>query len=156
MIAHVSLPAENCRHVAEVLATMLGGGALRFPPGGPAAWNCWSRTNDFQIVVTPSMHVIVPGPAEQMWVERPELLPAKRAYESHFAMAVERSALEIVELSLAAGWHARICSRGGLFEVVEVWVENAYLVEVLDPAQMANYRRSMTVENWKRAFALGA
>jgi hypothetical protein len=156
MIAHVSLPAEDCRHVAEVLAAMLNGGAVRFPPGGPDAWNCWSRANDFQIVVTPRGNVMVAGPTEQVWVTRPKPPSAELAYESHFAMAVERPASEVVELARTAGWHARICSRGGFFELVEVWVENAYLVEVLDPAQVADYRRSMTVENWKRAFGLEA
>jgi hypothetical protein len=60
-----------------------------------------------------------------------------------------------VALAHAAGWHARICNRGGLFHVVEVWVENAYRVECLDPTQLADYRRSMTVDNWKRTFGLG-
>jgi len=155
MIAHVSLPADDCAHVAKVLSDMLGGGALRFPPGGPEAWNCWSRNNDFQIVVTPRGNVMVAGPTEHGWASRPKEPAAERAHESHFAMAVERSAAEIVELAQAAGWRALVCNRGGFFELVEVWVENAYLVEVLDPNQLADYRRSMTVENWKRAFGLG-
>lgn len=37
MIAHVSMPADDCAHVARTLAAMLDGGALRFPPGGPDA-----------------------------------------------------------------------------------------------------------------------
>jgi hypothetical protein len=152
VIAHVSMPADDCAHVAKVLAQMLDGGALRFPPGGPNAWNCWSRTNDFQIVVTPRGQVMVEGPKEQIWVSR-ETVSNDRACESHFAMAVERSAAEIVALAQAAGWSARICNRGGMFDLVEVWVEGSYLVEVLDPAQLADYRRSMTSENWKRAFA---
>jgi hypothetical protein len=146
------MPADDCAHVAKVLAQMLDGGALRFPPGGPNAWNCWSRTNDFQIVVTPRGQVMVEGPKEQIWVSR-ETVSNDRACESHFAMAVERSAAEIVALAQAAGWSARICNRGGMFDLVEVWVEGSYLVEVLDPAQLADYRRSMTSENWKRAFA---
>jgi len=144
----------DCATVARVLAEMIGGGALRFPPGGPDAWNCWSRANDFQIVVTPCGQMMVEGPHEQIWVGREAPRDGARAYESHFAIAVDRSAVEIVELSLAAGWHARVCNRGKLFDVVEVWVENAYLVEFLDPAQMADYVRTMTVDNWKRAFGL--
>ena len=153
MIAHVSMPADDCALVAKVLAQMLDGGALRFPPGGPNAWNCWSRTNDFQIVVTPRGQVMVEGPKEQIWVSR-DTASNNRACESHFATAAERSAAEIVALAQAAGWHARICNRGGMFDVVEVWVEGCYLVEVLDPMQLSDYRRSMTTENWKRAFAL--
>ena len=153
MIAHVSMPADDCGVVARVLADMLGGGALPFPPGGPDAWNCWSRANDFQIVVTPRGHVMVPGPEEQAWVARARR-HGDEACESHFAMAVERTAAEIVAMAQAARWRARVCRRGNLFDVVEVWVENAYLVEVLDPSQMADYRRTMTIDNWKRAFGL--
>jgi hypothetical protein len=149
LIAHVSLPARDCAHVAAVLADLMDGGALRFPPGGPDAWNAWSRANDLQIVVTPRGHVMVPGPDEMAWVAR----GGGEAWESHFALCVERSAEDILEIARRAGWLARVCDRGGFFHVVEVWVENAYLVEVLDPAMAAEYTRSMTVENWKRAFA---
>lgn len=38
MIAHASLPADNPRRVAEVLAEIMGGEALPFPPGGESAW----------------------------------------------------------------------------------------------------------------------
>jgi hypothetical protein len=151
VIAHVSLPADDCELVAKVLARMLDGGALRFPPGGPSAWNCWSRDNDFQIVVTPRGQVIVEGPTEQVWVERPRSA-RDRASESHFAIAVPLDAADIVALAHRAGWRARICNRGGLFDLVEVWVENAYLVEVLDPSQLADYRRSMTPESFQRVF----
>ena len=154
MIAHVSLPAANCAQVAEVLAEIMEGGAVRFPPGGPEAWNCWSKDNDFQIVVTPCGQLMVSGPVEQTWEARASASDGARAYECHFAIAVSRSALEVVSIASAVGWQARVCSRGGFFEVVEVWVENAFLVEVLDPAQLAAYRCSMTVANWKRAFGL--
>lgn len=151
MIAHVSMPADDCELVAKVLAEMMGGGALRFPPGGPDAWNCWSRDNAFQIVVTPRGHVMLPGPEEQVWApcER-----ANRACESHFAIAVPLEAPSVIELAHREGWKARICNRGSMFDLVEVWVENAYLVEVLDPSQLDDYKRTMTVAEWKRAFAL--
>jgi hypothetical protein len=152
MIAHVSMPADDCALVANVLADMMNGGALRFPPGGPSAWNAWSRENDFQIVVTPRGHVMVEGPDELAWTSGGGR--GERASETHFAIAVDRPAAEIVALARAAGWHARVCNRGGFFDLVEVWVENAYLVEVLDPGQLSDYQRAMTVENWKRSFGL--
>ena len=154
MIAHVSMPADDCAKVAGVLAQMLQGGAVPFPPGGPNAWNAWSKRNDFQIVVTPRGQVMVEGPEEQVFVARQGKRADDRACESHFAIAVERSAAEILALAEAAGWHARVCNRGGMFSLVEVWVENAYLVEVLDPEQMADYRSSMTLETWKRVFGV--
>jgi hypothetical protein len=105
-------------------------------------------------VVTPRGNVMLAGPKEQIWVSRSRR-DDDRACESHFAMASPRGAEEIVALAQSAGWHARVCDRGGLFDIVEVWVENAYLVEVLDPPQLARYRRAMTVDNWKRAFGSG-
>ena len=148
LIAHVSLPATDCARVARVLAEMMDGGALRFPPGGPDAWNAWSRENDLQIVITPRGNVMVPGRDEMVW----EPGPSPAAWETHFALCVDRPAEEVLAISARAGWQARICNRGGFFHVVEVWVENAYLVEVLDPAFAAEYRRSMTVENWRKVF----
>jgi hypothetical protein len=151
LIAHVSLPAADCARVAAVLAEMLEGGALRFPPGGPDAWNAWSKANDLQIVVTPRGHVMVPGPDEMVWTKG----ATAAAWETHFALCVERPASEVLDIAARAGWQARLCDRGGFFHVVEVWVENAYLVEVLDPSFAAEYRRSMTVENWQRVFGRG-
>src|SRR5690349_17660817 len=84
--------------------------------GGRRAWSGGSSRNDCQIVGTPSGQCMVEGPAEQLWESR-ETREHGRAYESHFAMAVERSASEILELSRAAGWHARVCSRGGFFDL---------------------------------------
>lgn len=105
-------------------------------------------------MVTPRGRVIVQGAEEQAWSTRAGD-GDDRAAESHFAMAVERDATEVVAIATAAGWQARVCNRGGMFDVVEVWVEGAYLVEVLDPSQLAAYRRTMTVEGWREAFGLG-
>jgi hypothetical protein len=93
MIAHVSMPADDCALVARVLADMMDGGALPFPPGGPTAWNAWSRRNDFQIVVTPRGHFMVEGNSE---AELTSGAGAERASETHFAIAVERAAAELL------------------------------------------------------------
>ena len=146
MIAHVSMPADDCAKVARVLAQLMDGTALRFPPGGSEAWNVWSHDNDFQIVILPRGQLMIPGEREQGW-RRLESVP-ERASECHFAVSVNRSATEVLALAKAAGWPARVGERGGLFTAVEVWVEGAYLVEVLDPNQSLAYRENMTVDNW--------
>jgi hypothetical protein len=149
MIVHVSMPADDCQHVAQVLAELMEGGALTFAPGGPQAWNAWSKDTQIQIVVTPRGNYMVPGDREMTWTARPT---QERASETHFALRVERPAAEVVEIARRAGWPARICDRGGFFRVVELWVEGVYLVEVLDPTFAAEYQRSMTVENWLAHF----
>jgi hypothetical protein len=146
MLLHVSMPADDCRLVAETLAEMMEGGALRFPPGGPNAWNAWSHDASIQIVVTPRGQYLVPG--EMAW----QTGVSQRASETHFALGVPRDARELLAIAERVGWPAQICDRGGFFEVVELWVEGAYLVELLDPSLVEAYRSSMTVERWKAAF----
>jgi hypothetical protein len=37
-----------------------------------------------------------------------------------------------------------------VFSLTEVWVEGAFMVEVLDPAQTARYRERVTPQGWKQ------
>lgn len=144
MLLHVSLPADDCSLVAHTLAEMMQGCALPFPPGGPSAWNAWSQDASIQLVVTPRGHYLVP----EGWAEGLQ----QRASETHVALGVERPAQEVLAIAQRAGWPAQICDRGGFFQVVELWVEGAYLVELLDPTFLAAYRRSMTLDNWRAVF----
>ena len=152
MIVHVSMPADDCEKVARALAAMMDGGALPFPPGGPNAWNAWSKSADTQIVVTPRGGYMVRGETEMQWDTRPT---RERASETHFALCVPRAAHEVLTIARQHGWPAQVCNRGGFFHVVEIWIEGAYLVEVLDPACTEEYRRSMTVDNWIEHFGDG-
>jgi hypothetical protein len=148
MLLHVSMPADDCRLVAQTLAEMMDGSAFRFPPGGPDAWNAWSQDASIQIVVTPRGHYLVPGEHEVTWRRGAPQRPS----ETHYALAVPRTARELLAIAQRVDWPAQICDRGGFFSAVELWVEGAYLVELLDPTFTDAYRRSMTVEHWKAAF----
>ncbi|HEX6239553.1 MAG TPA: hypothetical protein VFZ61_01620 [Polyangiales bacterium] len=151
MIVHVSLPADDCKYVAHVLAELMRGRALRFPPGGADAWNAWSLDARTQIVVTPRGHCMLPGTSEMEWTVR---AGEERGYETHLALCVPRPVEEILEIAARTGWTTRVCDRGGMFHVVELWLENAYLVELLDPAFAAEYERTMTVDSWQRQFGV--
>lgn len=38
------------------------------------------------------------------------------------------------------GWRALVCNRGGgVFQLIEVWVENTFMLEVMTPAQTARH-----------------
>ena len=148
MIIHVSIPADDCQAVARVLAEIMEGTVVRFPPGGPNAWTAWSKDEQTQIVVTQRGHYLIPGETEADLLVQ----PAVRAAESHLALCVARPAAELLDIARRAGWPARLCDRGGFFSVVETWVEGAYLLELLDPGQTAAYQHSMTLENWRAHF----
>jgi hypothetical protein len=73
----------------------------------------------------------------------------RRWSDSHLAICVDRGKEEILAIAERAGWPARFCERGnGYFSLTEVWVDGAYLIEFLDPAQTAVYRERVTPAIW--------
>jgi hypothetical protein len=51
------------------------------------------------------------------------------------------------------GWPAKYRKRGSMFGVVELWVEGSQMMEVLTPEMQAEYRSTLTIENWKAMLA---
>ena len=46
-----------------------------------------------------------------------------------------------MEMANREGWRTLVCNRdGGLFQVIEVWVENRFMLEVFTPAMTKRYR----------------
>src|ERR1044071_9869885 len=57
---------------------------------------------------------------------------------THFALSVATDAGKVKQIAERAGWHCVTCNRGP-FHVIEVWVENDTMVEVLPPDFAAEY-----------------
>ena len=57
---------------------------------------------------------------------------------THFALSVATDASIVKQIAERAGWHCVTCNRGP-FHVIEVWVENDTMVEVLPPDFAAEY-----------------
>ena len=153
-LIHASIPSDDPNNAAQVLAEIMDGEALPFPPAGPNGRMAWSGDGNVALEIVPRGHLIHPGPEEGEWrgVEDPQ-----RLSEVHLAIAVDRPASEIIAIAKTAGWPARICSRGeGYFELVEVWVEGSFMLEMFDPEQAAHYERVVTVENLKKYLAEAA
>jgi hypothetical protein len=117
-LIHASIPADDPHQASLVLAEMMGGEALPFPPAGPQGRMAWSGDGAVSLEIVPRGHLIHPGPDEGEWRG---IADPQRLSEVHLAIAVDRSASEIIDVAERAGWPARICSRGnGYFELVEV------------------------------------
>jgi hypothetical protein len=150
-IVHASIPADDPKRVAAVLAEILGGEALRFPPAGPDGWMAWSGDGEVEIEIAPRGAVIRYGEQQGDWTPGPA---SSRHSEVHLAIGVERPAAEVIAIAERAGWPTRACDRGGgVFQLTEVWVEGVFMIEILDPVQTARYRQVVTPENWKRLLA---
>jgi hypothetical protein len=81
------------------------------------------------------------GAHEQVWASRAVNGDEPRAYESHLAIAVERSAAEVVELARAAGFSAT-CLDQGLLDLNGSGLQPA-------PRQPS----TSTARSWRSSFA---
>ncbi|MCR5873798.1 hypothetical protein LRS10_06175 [Phenylobacterium sp. J426] len=75
---------------------------------------------------------------------------------THVAIASDLAETDILALAAEHGWTAKSRRRGGAFGVIEFWVENRFMVEVLTPEMQAEYLAAMTPAGWRAALAAAA
>jgi hypothetical protein len=141
MIHHFSIPARDPRHVAEVLAELFGGTVTGFGPraGGYIAWS--GDAHGTAIEIYPVGTEMFPPPSGVGQANFRTVPGASGFTSTHAAVSVERSEAEILALGQREGWRAVRLDRGG-FEVIEFWIENAVMLEVLTPQMAADYLRA--------------
>ena len=137
MIHHLSIAAEQPQHVAGVLADLLDGIAIPFPPH-PGAWMAVARdAHGTAVEVYPVGSTLRPNGLVGTAFVASDSTAAPGPV--HFALSVDRSVSDIEELARGEGWQCYVCSRGGDFDVVELWIENNFLVELLPPQFASRY-----------------
>ncbi len=152
MIHHASIPAENPRRVAQVLAELWGSRSLPFPGLDGAFWTGPGDTNGTMIDVYPSTTQLVPGHGEDGVDFRDG---AKTVFSAwHLLVSVTIPTSRILEIAAREGWRsARVERQGGAFELVELWIENRVLIELVTPEGRAAYVRYMDPANPDGLFA---
>lgn len=164
MIAHFSLPARDPKGVAELFARLISGVAMPFPVV-PGAWVAIARDGSgcgVEVLPEASAHHPGTGPSTSMAAQGPQVMPwevqirqdgsAQSASGVHVALSSALSAEEIMDLVRPYGWRAVTCDRGGVFDLVEVWIENRFLVEVLPPRGLERYLAFYNPETAGRMF----
>jgi hypothetical protein len=152
MIFHASIPARNPEHVARTLAELWGGFAAPFSPF-EGAWMAVAGDDRGTIIETyPSDLTLVPGDAHAPLASTMSARPQYSAY--HMAVATQLSAQQVIAIGEREGWRAVRCTRGqDFFDVIELWIENTTLIEVLTPEMQAQYLGFATPENFRKLAA---
>lgn len=151
MIYHVSIDARDPRHVAEVLAELMGGHATPFPPIAEGSWLAHAgddRNTMVEVYPRGTQLVEATGDADALGVPGEGGLSA-----THFAMATRRSQAEIFAIATREGWPAKYRKRGGAFGVVELWIEGNRMVEVLTEQMQREYLDTMRLDAWQAMLA---
>ncbi len=137
MIHHISIAAQDPQRVAGVLAELMGGFVIPFPPN-PGAFLAVARdSHGTGVEVHPQDTVLELGDAHGASFGRRAPVAATSAV--HMALSVEIEEAQVRAIAEREGWTCRFCSRGGDFDVIELWLEDSFMVEVLPPALAARY-----------------
>ena len=148
MIHHMSIAAECPQRVAQALAEIWQGKAAQcvhsFPPGTYVVFA--GDEYGTSIEVFPLDTELRPGTAEQMG-EFGKNSAAFGFTATHAAISVNASIEQIEQIAAREGWRAVRCSRGGAYDVIEFWLENRVMLELLTPEFSAQYAEAMQPQN---------
>lgn len=134
MIAHFSMPAAQPRETAEFFARVIDGEAMPFPvvEGG---WIAIARDGSgTSVEVVPETTAIERDGRYQPGLRR----APTEAHAIHFALTTNLSNDEIIAMGEGRGWQTRYCNRGP-FDLVEIWIDNRQMIEILPPDSTARY-----------------
>ena len=151
MIHHISVAAREPRRVAAVLAELFEGYSFPFPPFPESYIAMPGDRYGTAIEVTPLGLELAPGvdggEAQASPNDNPSPFTA-----THAAVSVPVSEERVKEIAAREGWRAETFVRGGVFRVVEFWVENRLLVELLTPQMQADYLDTMSPGGYAELF----
>ncbi len=168
MIAHVSIAARDPRRTALLLASLMGGETFAFPVV-PGAWIAVARDGSGTAIevypesmahhpgkgeVDPTVHA--QGPQTMPWED--QIFPDEsqvRPSAFHFAMSSPLTERQVLDVARADGLRAVRCDRAGVFALVEVWIDNVFMVEVLCGCEIDRYRSFMNPRTVAAMFGLG-
>ena len=54
---------------------------------------------------------------------------------------------EVLAIAKREGWTARVCDRGGIFKVIEFFLENKFMLELMTKEELQRYQSFMKPEN---------
>jgi hypothetical protein len=142
MLFHASIPADQPERVARVLAQIWRGHHMP-SPGRPGqgfyiAFALDDRGTEIEFCPRGLEHF--PAPNERDFQKNST--PSSYS-ECHFAMATPLTEDEVIDIVKREGWTVRRCDRGGAFEVIEIWLENKFMIEVLPERMQRQYLEFM-------------
>jgi hypothetical protein len=141
MIHHVSIPARNPQHVAEVLSEVMGGRCIPFGPL-EGAFMATGVDGSMIEVYPDSATLDIPNNDEQVVFGENPAPP--QTWPFHLFLSVPLETAEVERIGAREGWRTKIFGRGmkghkPFFHVIEFWLENRLMIEVAPPDMAREY-----------------
>jgi hypothetical protein len=150
MIFHISISADDPKRTATMLAELWRGEAFPFPMVGKGSWVAHAG-DDRRSTIEVYPRDMAMYPTERAAEEKYE--PVSRHGPFHAAVATPLSIEEVEEVGRKYGCHTSLCQRGPWFRVIEFWVDNCLMLEMLTAEMQEEYQRSISPENWRAMLA---
>lgn len=167
MINHISIAVNNPEKVANVLGELWNGMVIPFPPCPNSFMVLANDGRGTGVEVTPIDTILVPGeglPPENLDASTPtEEYEAKfvksdfvpQYVPTHLNINTRLNVEEVRAIAEREGWRVLVCNRGeGLFQLIEVWIEDRFMLEVMTPEMTARYVEITDPEFLARAFGM--
>ena len=154
MLFHMSIAAKDPRHVAGVIAEFWGGEALPFPPISDDGWIVMAgdeRGSAMEVYPADTVLREAEGDADAYG----EATGRDVFTPGHGALATPLDRDAVLAIAAREGWPAKYRKRGGMFGVIELWIEGRQMMELLTPEMQDEYRSTMTIANWRAMLAAG-
>lgn len=151
MINHISIAVNEPERVANFLAELWDGFVYPFPPAPDSFFVLANDGKGTAVEISPSGTVIVPGeglpdendpnaPTSEFEAKFVQSEFKPRYVATHLNINTKLSIEEVRAIAKREGWRVLVCNRGGgLFQLIEVWVENTFMLEVMTPEQTERY-----------------
>lgn len=149
MIHHISIAVSHPLHVAKVLAEIWNGRCFPFP-SHPGSYIVLANDEyGSAIEIYPLGTKILPGFDKQdcSFSQNPGY---SEFSATHIAISVPTSQKQIEQIAAREGWRVVRCRRGDFFDVIEFWLENRVMLELLPPAIAHQYNKFMHPDNWEQ------
>ena len=149
MLFHLSIDADDPKFVSDVLAKILGGAAFPFPPVACGSWVAMAgdaRNTSVEVYPRGTEFVEALGDADAIGVQG----VGNMRSATHFAIETRLSREEVFALAHRFGWPVKYRRRGGVFGVIEFWLEGTRMIEILTAEMVQEYLDAATLDGWKK------
>jgi hypothetical protein len=149
MIYHASIPADEPERVARVIAELWRGEYFPFVFLGTFIVFAGDDRGT-HIEVCPRGQEGIPGKEQSEIQTNPSPSPYSAV---HLNVATPLRFDEIRTIADREGWIVRLSPRGPGSKLIELWLENKLLLELMTSADVEQYRRSTTIEGYRATMA---
>lgn len=165
MLHHISLPARDPARVATVLAELIGGRA--FPFLGPlhGAFSAVAGDTHGTVFEVYPLHMAIdPAPKEGappfIALDAPTEEIATTPVAFHALVSVPLNRDEIEAIGAREGWKTEYLGRGipgrpPFFHVIEFWIENRIMLELVTTEMLAPYLATVDIAALTQRFPNG-